>query len=381
MRKEISELYEEAKTIRRKLHTIPEEGFKEFKTSEFLQDYLLNLGVQVERVATTGVVGFIKGESGLDTIAFRGDMDGLSVAEENRTDYTSNHPGMMHACGHDGHMTMLLLFAKFIVTKMLVPKKNILLIFQPAEEGPGGARQIIEEGILKKYNVKKIFACHIMPTIDEGKVGCKPGALMAQTGEFAINVKGKGSHAASPHKGTDAIIIGANLINSLQTIVSRSVDPIETALFSIGTIKGGSRVNVIAEELKFTGTMRAFDESTYLSMKDRLIEITKGYETAFACTIECEVIDMYPPVNNPLPLYEEFTSILEDVVYEEVVPKMIAEDFSYYQKEIPGLFFYLGSRNIEKDFIYDLHHSKFNFCEEILLTGVELYSRIVERQI
>ncbi|MPW24703.1 amidohydrolase [Alkalibaculum sp. M08DMB] len=379
VRKGIMALNEEAVSIRRKLHTIPEEGFEEFKTSDYIYKYLIDLGIEnIERVATTGIVAFIPGQCD-ETIAFRADMDGLSVDEDNICEYKSIHKGMMHACGHDGHMTIMLLLAKYIVENKIVSKYNVLLIFQPAEEGPGGAKVIIEQGLLQKYAVRKIYGCHIMPTIDEGKIGCKPGPLMAQTGEFYITVRGTSAHAASPHKSVDAIMISANLINALNTIVSRNMDPIETTLFSIGTINGGTRVNVVAGEVKLSGTMRAFDEKTYYGMRKRLLDISKGVESAFNCTIDCNVIEMYPPVVNDQRLYQEFVEIVNDFDYEEVLPMMIAEDFSYYQREVPGLFFYLGSKNNQKDFIYDLHHSKFNFNEIILLNAVEIYAKIIEQ--
>ncbi|WP_303859674.1 M20 family metallopeptidase, partial [Alkalibaculum bacchi] len=180
MRDSIINLESEAIAVRRYLHTIPEEGFKEYKTTEYIYNYLSDLGIKtIEKVATTGIIAFFPGESKDETIAFRADMDGLSIDEENACEYVSTHKGMMHGCGHDGHMTILLLMAKYMVDNHITPKKNVLLIFQPAEEGPGGAEIIIKEGILQKYKVKKIYGCHIMPTVEEGTIGCKPGPLMA----------------------------------------------------------------------------------------------------------------------------------------------------------------------------------------------------------
>uniref|UniRef100_UPI0026F2F2C2 M20 metallopeptidase family protein n=1 Tax=Alkalibaculum bacchi TaxID=645887 RepID=UPI0026F2F2C2 len=202
--------------------------------------------------------------------------------------------------------------------------------------------------------------------------------LMAQTAEFYINIKGKSGHAAVPHKSIDAIMISAQLINALNNIISRNIDPIETTLFSIGTINGGSRVNVVAGEVNLSGTMRAFDEETFNLIERRLMEIVSGYEKAFDCSIESTVIRMYPPVINDSQMYQEFLSCLGDIPYKEVPPMMIAEDFSFYQREVPGVFFYLGSKNEEKDYVYGLHHSKFNFNERILLRAVELYARIIE---
>ncbi|MFZ7130788.1 MAG: M20 metallopeptidase family protein [Eubacteriales bacterium] len=379
IRQQILSMEKDAKMIRRSLHKIPEEGFKEIKTSQYIMTFLRNLGIEdIIQVAVTGVVAVIKGNNDKETIAFRADMDGLSVEEKNSIDYASSHKGLMHACGHDGHMTILLLLVKYIIDNGILPDTNIMFIFQPAEEGPGGAREIIQSGILEKYQVKRIYGCHIMPSLNEGIIGCKEGPLMAQTGEVYITVKGKSSHAAVPHRSTDAIMIASNLINTLQTIVSRNMDPIETTLFSIGTIQGGSRVNVIAEKVQISGTMRAFSEETYNAMTRRLLEIIQGYEKTFNCKINCKVVDMYPPVINDVDMVQEFKTFTKGFNTTVVKPMMIAEDFSYYQKHIPGLFFYIGSKNVEKQYVYDLHDSQFNFDEKILLNVVEIYAKILQ---
>lgn len=378
LRKELLSFLEETKEIRRYLHQVPEEGFCEYKTSEYIFKYLKKLGINnIIQVTSTGLVAIIEGKHSDKTIAFRADMDGLSVTEKNTLEYSSTHEGMMHACGHDGHMTTLLVFAKYILDNNIIPDTNIMLVFQPAEEGPGGAKGIIETGIFQKYNVEKIYGFHIMPTIDEGIIGYKEGPLMAQTGEIYVTINGKSSHAAVPHRSVDAIVITANLISALQTIVSRNMDPIETTLLSIGTISGGSRVNVIADKVEISGTMRAFHEETYENMKKRLMEILRGYEKTYNCVIECEVRDMYPPVINEESIVKGFEEVTSGMERAKVQPMMISEDFSYYQKEMPGMFFYMGSRNEDKDFIYDLHDSKFNFNESILLKVVEIYLRLV----
>lgn len=378
IRNEIAELEELARKIRRELHQIPEEGYKEFKTSKYIQSYLHKLGINTIKVAETGLVAIIEGKNKTESIAFRADMDGLALYEKNNVDFISRHDGYMHACGHDGHMTILLVFAMYIVENNIVPENNIVLVFQPAEEGPGGAKEIIKAGIMEKYNVKKIYGCHIMPSIEEGIIGINQGPQMAQTGEVYITVKGKGSHAAVPHKSVDAIMITANLINTIQTIVSRNIDPFETTLLSIGTISGGTRLNVVADEVKIAGTMRAFTEETYLYMKQRLSDIIKGFEKTFSCTIDFRVLDMYPPVVNDTALTKEFIDLTKGMNIIKAKPMMIAEDFSYYQKVVPGVFFYIGSKNEDKQMIWDLHDCKFNFDERILLNVVELYGRIAE---
>ncbi|MBF7097735.1 M20 metallopeptidase family protein [Alkalibacter mobilis] len=380
LRKEIVGLKEDSIKIRRTLHTFPEEGFKEFKTSNYIKDYLVSLGLVAGTVAQTGVYSFIEGENTHRCIAFRADMDGLSVCENTGVEFKSEHESMMHACGHDGHMTILLLLAKYLTQSNLKPKCNILLIFQPAEEGPGGAKQIVDEGLLTKYQVNEIYGTHLMPSVNEGVISVRSGAMMAQTGEVYIEIKGKSSHGAAPHQGTDAVVIAAGFIQALQTIVSRNVNPIKTSLISIGTISGGERLNVVAKSVKLAGTMRSYEEKVYEDMKSRVIEIAEGFQVAFNCDIKCDFIDMYPPVTNDVKLYDKFIELMDKDEYEEAEPLMIAEDFSFYQKTIPGLFFYLGSKNEIKNFTYGLHDSKFNFDEEILLNGVEIYARIIDRE-
>ncbi|SHE95199.1 M20 metallopeptidase family protein [Alkalibacter saccharofermentans] len=380
VRENILNMLDEAIKIRRDLHMIPEEGYGEYKTNAYIKKYLKDLGYEPEDITDTGVYLLIEGNDKETTTALRADMDGLSVREETDVDYTSVHESMMHACGHDGHMTILLVFAKYLKDNDIKPEKNILLIFQPAEEGPGGAKAIVEEGLLLRYNVGEIFGCHIMPDVDQGIVAVKSGPMMAQTGEFYIDIKGKSSHAAVPHQGIDAVVIASSIVGSLQTVVSRNINPVKTSLLSIGTISGGERVNVVARHVSLSGTMRSYEEAVYDQMKMRVIEILKGYEIAFNCTIEYKFIDMYPPVTNDAAVHKSFIALLDKDEYKEADPMMIAEDFSYYQKAVPGVFFYLGSRNEELGYDYGLHDCRFNFDESILLNAVEVYARLAGRE-
>jgi len=378
VRKEIQNNYEKIMKIRRDLHRIPEEGYEENKTSAYIQEQLKGWGYEPQKVAKTGVVAFIEGQNKEKTIAFRADMDGLSVREKTGCDFVSLHPDFMHACGHDGHMSILLGLAGYLKEQNIKPYTNVLLIFQPAEEGPGGAQRIIEEGIFDRYPVDEIYGIHMMPQVEEGIFALRPGAMMAQTGEFTIRIRGKSAHGASPHEGIDSIVIAASVIQSLQTIVSRSINPIDTSLITVGTVQGGERVNVIAHETVLTGTMRAYRESVYEQLKKRMAQVLKGTETMHSCEITCEVVDMYPPVVNDEKLYQKTIALLGQEEYESAKPMMIAEDFSYYQRKVPGLFLYLGSYNEEKNYVYGLHDGRFNFDEKILLHGVELYMRLIE---
>lgn len=359
---------------RNDLHQIPEVGFFEFRTSDYLREKLISFGYEVKSTAKTGLIAYIKGREE-SSIAFRADMDGLKITEETNIEFPSKVTGQMHACGHDGHMAILLGFAEY-VSKIKELQKGILFIFQPAEEGPGGAEVIINEGILNKYNVENIFGLHIYPEIEEGTIGIKSDVMTAQTGEFDIYIKGKSGHGAIPHKANDTLIVVAQLINSYQSIISRNINPIEGAVLTIGTINGGEKRNIIAENIRLEGTIRAFNMDVYNKIKERMKAINHGLMEMFDVKIDIIFRDMYPSITNDKNLLTIVkTSKLKEKLIE-IEPMLIAEDFSYYQKQVPGLFFMLGSKNKEKGYINPLHSSKFNFDEEVLMNGMEIYDEI-----
>jgi hippurate hydrolase len=368
---------DEAIRLRRALHQIPEEGFKLEKTQAYIIDYLKKMGYVPEKVGDSGIVLYIKGENEADVIAFRADMDALCIREEADHDYVSRHPGMMHACGHDGHMTMNLLLAKYLFDHPEAKKRSVLLIFQPAEEGPGGAKPMVEAGILTKYHVKAIFGYHLFPFIKEGILGTTDGPMMAKNSEFFITVHGVSGHAAEPQLAVDAIVASASLVTSIQSIISRNSDPLESAVISIGLLHGGTRVNVVAEEVQLGGTIRSFSMETHRMIHRRLAEIVQGVELAYGCRIELKFVDMYPPVINDPLLYRVFLELCEPEECEKIQKIMLSEDFAFFQKEIPGLFIGLGTRNTEKGFVHDLHKTEFNFDESVLLTGVGMSLKFI----
>ncbi|SET17367.1 M20 metallopeptidase family protein [Anaerobranca gottschalkii] len=372
-----NEFLQELTLIRRRLHQVPELAFDLYQTHQIVKEYLLSYGYEIEVVAKTGIVALKKGE-GTGALAFRADMDGLEVTELNDIDYISLHQGKMHACGHDGHMAILLGFAKYL-SRLEKLNKDILLIFQPAEEGPGGAKEIIEEGILKKYNVEGIFGLHIFPGLEQGKIGLTNGPLMAQSGEVDLVIRGSSAHGAQPHKGSDAIVAASALILDYQTILSRKIDPLEPGVLTIGTIKGGEARNIIAGNVQLNGTIRAFHGETYNLIKEKMKKINLGIENIYEVQIDMEIRDFYPPVINDSKLFEIVKSSLDPEKVEIVKPLMLAEDFSFYQQQIPGIFMLLGSKNEEKGFVQPLHNGMFNFDEEILLLGVETYIKICQR--
>jgi amidohydrolase len=375
--KDILEMKQQVIEVRRALHKIPEPGLQENETTEFIIKYLTNLGLEVNLGVTgTGAIAYLKGTEGLKTIAYRADIDALSVDEQTGLEYCSTKQGYMHACGHDGHTAALLGFAHYAAKHQANIKNNLLFIFQPAEEGPGGAEAIVNAGILKKYNVDFIFGMHIYPEVEEGIAACKPGSMMAQTGEFDIAIKGMSAHGAMPHKGSDALLAAAATVMALNTVVSRNIDPLEPAVLTIGRMESGERRNIIAGEAVLEGTMRAFNEETYTLLRNRLINTVKHLPESFECTAELVIRDMYPAVTNDEKLFEIFKTAVGEENLEVIKPMTISEDFSYYQKSVPGLFFMLGSRNTELGYINPLHSNKFNFNEDILLTGIQIFDNI-----
>lgn len=363
--------------VRRALHQIPESGLQENETTDYILGYLAKLGLTVERgVSGTGAIAYLEGSIGKRTIAYRADIDALSVDEQTGVEYCSTKPGYMHACGHDGHTAILLGFANYAAQHRNSIKNNLLFIFQPAEEGPGGAEAIVNAGILEKYKVSNIFGLHIYPEVEEGLAACRPGAMMAQTGEFDIQIKGKSAHGAMPHKGSDALLAAASTVTALNTVVSRNVDPLEAAVLTIGRFESGERRNIIAGDAMLEGTLRAFNEETYTAVRNRLIKTVKHLPESFECTAELEIRDMYPAVTNDAEMFELFKAAIGEENLEIIKPMTISEDFSYFQRRVPGLFFMLGSRNVAMGYINPLHSNKFNFNEDILLTGIQIFENI-----
>ena len=358
---------------RRTLHQIPELAFDLFKTHAYVKDILVSLGFEIEVLAQTGIVAVKRGTT-KDFIAFRSDMDALPVTEQTGVDFVSTHPGAMHACGHDGHMSMLLGFAEYLANKPI--EQSVLLIFQPAEEGPGGAKVMIEEGLFERYDIKRIYGFHVYPELEEGVVGLVDGPMMPQNAEFDLVIKGRSAHGAQPHKGIDAIVAASQYVQATQTIVSRSTHSHQSAVVTIGTIEGGEARNIIAGSVSMSGTIRAFDPPTYELIKQRLREIAKGVEQSFGVTIELDIVDYYPPVINDSILVKEVSSLFQSNESQFIEPMMFSEDFAFYQQHVPGCFMMLGTKNETKGFTAPLHNNQFNFTDEVLIQGVEAYRRI-----
>ena len=362
---------------RRALHQIPETALEEFKTKEYLKNYLISIGLEPQEIVETGLFVYIEGKDKENCIAFRSDIDALNIKEETGAEFESKHIGKMHACGHDGHMTTLLAFAKYLTTIQPL-EKSVLLIFQPAEESPGRAKDIVETGLLKKYNVKAIYGMHLFPELPEGTVASKEGPFFAQAALMTTTITGKSGHGAMPHKTIDPLMAFTKIVDGYQTIVSRNLSPFDPGVVTIGKFCGGSAQNIIADTVNFWGTIRTFKEENTEFVIDRIKEIHRGIELSYRVKIDEKIDIVYPPVVNDKELYKKFVETMKNMDYVEHEALTISEDFAYYQKEVPGIFMLLGTRSEEKGFIHPLHSCHFNFDEKVLLKGVEAFARILE---
>lgn len=369
-------MLEQIRTYRRDLHQIPELGFDLGLTHAYIEKELIRLGYHPFTMAKSGLIAIKEGLS-KEAIAFRSDMDALPVTELNEISFKSTHPGKMHACGHDGHMAMLLTFASELA-KIKVLKKTVVLIFQPAEEGPGGAIEIINEGLFDKYDIKSVFGLHLFPGIKEGKIGLVDGYMTAQNGEFDIEVHGVSAHGAQPHLGKDSIIASTFLIQAYQTLLSRNLNPLDSAVITVGTIESGEARNIISNLVKMSGTIRAFKPSVYGLIKKRIAEINQGIEVMYGVKVDCAIRDYYPAVYNDHEVFEKVANSFNTEVIEYYEPLMIAEDFAFYQQKVPGLFAYIGTMSEEDGYTYPLHSNRFNFNEEALLQGVYFYKQVAK---
>mgnify|MGYP006286046921 CR=1 FL=1 len=364
--------------MRRSLHRIPEPGFKEFKTAAFIAKRLERLGLEVEtRVGGTGVVGVLQGGRPGPTLLFRADMDGLSLTERTGLSFSSQHEGMMHACGHDGHMAMVLGAAEILSRQSQSLCGRIVFLFQPAEEGPGGAQEMIRHGVMEKHKVSAAFGCHLWPEIPEGTVGVREGVIMAALGRFDVTIKGKGGHGAMPHRCVDAVDVGVQVVNGLQRLVSRRINPLEPAVVTVGSFQAGSAFNVIAGEAKLCGTTRTFSRDIQSSWPDLLRSVVAGICSSAGAEYELSFTPGFPPTVNDAGQAGIVRGIAQEIVGQGNVlcpePSMGAEDMSLFLEKVPGCYFWLGVGREEGQF---LHHPGFDFNEQVLLTGVEIYLRL-----
>ena len=366
--------------VRQHLHANPELSYEEFNTSQFLQDKLKSMGIPFEVKATTGIVALIEGKNPTSRIiALRGDMDALPIDEENEVPYKSKNQGVMHACGHDVHTTVLLGAAKILNELKNEFEGTVKLIFQPGEErNPGGASYMIKEGALDNPRPQGIIALHVHPGLDVGKLSFRKGRVMASADEIYMTIRGKGGHAAAPHLTADTILIASHLIVSLQQIISRNNNPLSPSVLSICSIEGGHTTNVIPTEVKLKGTFRAMDETWRFKAHELITKLSIGLVEAMGAELDLKIDVGYPTVDND----PEFTAIawqqakvfLGEENVSETEIRMGAEDFGYYTQIIPGCFYRLGVRNEEKGIIHNVHTPKFDIDERAIETGIGVMS-------
>jgi amidohydrolase len=366
--------------LRRDLHRNPELGFQEERTATLVAGKLREWGYQVqEGIAGTGVVGYIRGKRGGKVVAIRADMDALPILEKGRKSYRSRNAGVMHACGHDGHVTIALQVAKQIAADRARLRGGVKFIFQPAEEGPGGARPMIEAGVLAKPAVDSILGLHLWNHLPFGKVGVRGGPMMASVDIFRLRVRGKGGHGAAPHRTVDAILAASRIVDALQSVVSRSLDPLEPSVLTIGTISGGANFNVIAEEVVMTGTTRAYDETIRKSFPGLIRKVATGVARAHGARIRLDYTWQYPSLENYPYSSRILAEVAGDVVGSSGVIdpglQMVSEDMAFFLKEIPGCFFYVGSHDPSRKEEIPHHSPRFDFDERAMLVGAEIFLR------
>ena len=363
--------------IRRHLHAHPELSYQEYKTSEFVQEKLTELNIPFEIKAVTGVIGLLHGKNpGKRVVALRADMDALPIVEENDVSYKSTVPGVMHACGHDAHTSCLLGAAKILSELKDEWEGTVKLIFQPGEEkNPGGASLLIKEGVLENPAPQSIFGLHVHTILDTGKLSFRGGMVMASADEIYITIKSKGGHAAAPQFTADTILIAANLVVSLQQVISRNNNPFNPSVLSITSFQGGNTTNVIPSEVKLMGTFRAMDEEWRFRAHELIRKISVNLVESMGAEIDFRIDVGYPFVLNNEKLSAaaklKAANYLGKENVEETELRMGAEDFAFYSHKIPACFFRLGTRNIARGITIGGHTPTFDIDEDAIEIGME----------
>jgi N-acetyldiaminopimelate deacetylase len=359
--------------IRKDLHQIPELGFQEFKTQRYLLDLISSFPSDYLEVITweTGIFVKVKGKNPKKTLAYRTDMDGLPIREETGYEFASIHDGMMHACGHDIHMTIAIGLLSHFAQHPL--DDHLLFIFQPAEEGPGGALPMRESELFQSLQPDQITALHIAPEYPVGTIALKEGLLFANTSELFIDLKGKGGHAAYPHLSNDMVVAGSHLVTQLQTIISRNIDPLDSAVVTIGKITGGTKQNIIAEKARLEGTIRTLSPDAMEKVKKRIESLVEGISNGFDCEAVIDYGSNYRQVDNEPILtreFMEFASNESNLTVVECKEAMTGEDYGYFLEKVPGFMFWLGV-----DTPYGLHHSSLAPKEGAIQNAVDLLTK------
>ncbi len=382
IRNRLAEMHDEITAWRHHLHAHPELQFDVHETAAFVADKLRAFGVDevTTGVGRTGVVGVIKGrQEGPRTVGLRADMDALPIEEATGLDYASRTPGKMHACGHDGHTAMLLGAAQYLAETRNFAG-TVIVIFQPAEEGEGGGREMVEDGLMDRWDIDEVYGMHNMPGLPSGSFAIRPGPLLASADEFTIRVVGRGGHAAAPHEARDPNAAAAHIIVGLQTIVSRSIDPLASVVVTVGALHSDSVVsNVIPQVTEIKGTVRALDSDMRAKTQERLIEIAEATARAQGCVAEVDYLVMYPvTVNNAehTGYAAEAAKAVTPDVQTDCAPIMAAEDFAFMLNARPGAYIMVGNGDTAH-----VHHPEYNFNDDAIPAGCSWFAELAERRL
>jgi amidohydrolase len=378
---EIQGLAADMVAVRRDLHRHPELGFRETRTAGIVAERLRALGLEVQTgVARTGVVGLLRGARPGRTLLVRADMDALPLPEEKESPYRSEVESVMHACGHDGHVAMALAAAAALAAMRDRLSGNVKFCFQPAEEGPGGAKPMIEAGVLRDPPVDAAVGIHLWNDLEVGTLGVGAGPMMAAADEFDILIEGVGGHGAYPHESVDPVLVAAHVVTALQSIVSRNLSPLYPAVVSVGVIKAGYAFNIIPRTATLVGTLRSYRDDVRQTLARRVGEIASGVAGAFGARARYVYKEGYPPTVNDKAMSafaaEQACGVFGASHVIEPEPSMGGEDMSYYLREVPGTFLFLGSRNPDQGFEAPHHSPFFDFDEAALPAGAETFTRI-----
>lgn len=363
--------------MRRYLHAHPEQSLLEFETTDYIATQLDALGISYRRMASTGIIGEIKGAKPGKTVLLRADIDALSITELNTVDYKSTNEGSMHACGHDTHISMLMTALKALNEIKNDIQGTVRFVFQPAEEVAAGAKQAIEQGVLE--DVDNVFGIHIWTVDETGQVSCPAGPSFAACDQFTVKFTGKGGHAAQPHMTNDALVIASQYVVLLQDVVARRVDPMNAAVLTVGKIESGDRFNIIAETATLEGTVRTFDPNERDMVERKIIKYAEHIAEMHDAVAEVEFNRLTDAVNNDENAANLVQAVAREAFGEDSVqndvPTMGAEDFGFYLTQIPGAFATVGAKNISKETDFPHHSARFNVDEDALVRGAELYAQ------
>jgi amidohydrolase len=378
------EAQNEFKTLvqdRRDFHRHPEMGFNEHRTSKIVAQRLMSLGMEVQtRVGQTGVVGLLEGDLPGPIVLLRFDMDALPLTEDTGLEFSSTNPGVMHACGHDGHMSMGLGIARIMARYRHKIAGTLKFVFQPAEEGLGGAFAMIADGVLEKPRPDVAFAMHLWNKIPLGQAWVTDGPAMSASSRFELTITGRGGHGASPHETVDPILASAHVISALQSIVSRNIDPQESVVISVGQIVGGTTYNVIPENVLIKGSVRSFSNEIHRMLYRRILETASSVAAGFGCAVALETVVIVAAVVNDAEVAGRVRQSANKVLGSENVldrKEMASEDMGYMLEEIPGCYFFIGSAKGKDELTYPHHHPRFDIDEQAMINGVAVMGEAV----